>query len=236
MKIRTSGFTLIELLIVVAIIAILAAIAVPNFLEAQTRAKISRARADMRTITTGLESYHIDNNCYPKNNNLSWALSFGSTHPRMLPTLERLTTPIAYLTGESSFNDPFTGRAQYYGNNLNNVETIQAAASGFGVDEYAKGTSVYRYISRGPINTTIWNQAGDNQKAIWYMLESCGPDQHYHRMGNALNFDDSLGRRFVLSQTLYDATNGTVSRGSIWRAGGGAGRGDYFKQMVEQTY
>ena len=87
MKIRTSGFTLIELLIVVAIIAILAAIAVPNFLEAQTRAKISRARADMRTITTGLESYHIDHNAYPKSNIVSWALSFGSDRPRMLPTL-----------------------------------------------------------------------------------------------------------------------------------------------------
>ncbi len=48
------AFTLIELLIVVAIIAILAAIAVPNFLEAQMRAKISRAQADMRTLHTGL--------------------------------------------------------------------------------------------------------------------------------------------------------------------------------------
>ena len=50
------AFTLIELLIVVAIIAILAAIAVPNFLEAQVRAKVSRARADMQTITTALET------------------------------------------------------------------------------------------------------------------------------------------------------------------------------------
>jgi len=44
---RLPAFTLIELLIVVAIIAILSAIAVPNFLEAQTRSKVSRTQADM---------------------------------------------------------------------------------------------------------------------------------------------------------------------------------------------
>src|SRR5215207_257564 len=62
---RMSGFTLIELLIVVAIIAILAAIAVPNFLEAQTRSKVARIRADIRTVATGLETYAVDNNKYP---------------------------------------------------------------------------------------------------------------------------------------------------------------------------
>src|SRR6266545_3682317 len=51
------GFTLIELLIVVAIIAVLAAIAVPNFLEAQTRAKVSRCKADLKTIATAFEAY-----------------------------------------------------------------------------------------------------------------------------------------------------------------------------------
>jgi prepilin-type N-terminal cleavage/methylation domain-containing protein len=48
------AFTLIELLIVVAIIAILAAIAVPNFLEAQTRSKVCRGMADMRSMATAL--------------------------------------------------------------------------------------------------------------------------------------------------------------------------------------
>ncbi len=50
-------FTLIEILIVVAIIAILAAIAVPNFLEAQVRSKVSRTKSDMRSVATALESY-----------------------------------------------------------------------------------------------------------------------------------------------------------------------------------
>ncbi len=52
-----TAFTLIELLIVVAIIAILAAIAVPNFLEAQVRSKVARCETDMRSIDVALEAY-----------------------------------------------------------------------------------------------------------------------------------------------------------------------------------
>ena len=62
---KVISFTLIELLIVVAIIAILAAIAVPNFLEAQARSKVSRIKADMRTVGTAIETYRVDYNLPP---------------------------------------------------------------------------------------------------------------------------------------------------------------------------
>jgi len=57
---KRRGFTLIELLIVVAIIAILAAIAVPNFLEAQVRSKVARVKSDLRTLATAQEAYFVD--------------------------------------------------------------------------------------------------------------------------------------------------------------------------------
>ena len=78
------GFTLIELLIVVAIIGILAAIAVPNFLNARIRAKIARVHSDQKSIATALEMYHLDNNSYIQ--------TMGGASEFYL-----LTTPIAYL-------------------------------------------------------------------------------------------------------------------------------------------
>lgn len=88
-----DGFTLIELLIVVAIIGILAAIAVPNFLNAQLKAKIAKVYAEERSVNDAYQMYYMDNQGWPPH------LDGDEAQHRFV------TTPIAYLS--SSIDDPF---------------------------------------------------------------------------------------------------------------------------------
>jgi type II secretion system protein G len=60
MKKTNKGFTLIELLIVVAIIGIIAAIAIPNLLDAMNRSRHKASAGDIRSIGTGVETYKVD--------------------------------------------------------------------------------------------------------------------------------------------------------------------------------
>jgi len=84
-----GGFTLIEMLVVIAIILTLISIALPNYTDAQYRAKVARAKADMRTVGIAVEQYFIDWGMYP---------------PDQVPKLGtdenglfQLTTPLTYL-------------------------------------------------------------------------------------------------------------------------------------------
>jgi len=80
MKRNSKGFTLIELLIVVAIIGIIVAIAIPNLLNAIQRAKQRRTMGDQRSIATAIESYGVDFNRYPAAAGYTWPTTLG-TYP-----------------------------------------------------------------------------------------------------------------------------------------------------------
>jgi prepilin-type N-terminal cleavage/methylation domain-containing protein len=196
-----TAFTLIELLIVVAIIAILAAIAVPNFLEAQVRSKVSRTKADMRSIATALESYSIDNNNhYPPAADVGQNASPTSTgfHTR-LPTY--LTTPIAYIT--SILHDPFVSQ-----DNTFVTSTVYPPSTEVGkryayycLSSWTIGNSTQPYHIHAA-GGDVWNGIV-NWVGLW-LVYSYGPDKvAFHGAGATL--------------LPYDATNGTISTGNIVR-------------------
>jgi prepilin-type N-terminal cleavage/methylation domain-containing protein len=220
-----KAFTLIELLIVVAIIAILAAIAVPNFLEAQTRAKVSRSKADQRAIATGLEVYHIDHNAYPRCNH---RMSPFSIQNKKNVTLERLTTPVAYMTGEGSFRDPFGMRGLW----INGPQLLTS----FNEEERWVG-QFYFYTARttGAGGNSRWADP-DKPNPHWWILEAAAPDGYKTYTWMFLNphVEDTPAARAEMSQLLYDASNGTLSQGSVWRVGGTPlGHGAGFYQLAQ---
>jgi general secretion pathway protein G len=105
---RQKGFTLIELLIVVAIIGIIAAIAIPNLLNAINRGRQKRTMADIRSIATAIESYQVDFNFFPK------GLTAGGTIRTEGPAY--LTpTYIKRIPGEDGWNQPICAQSNAAG-------------------------------------------------------------------------------------------------------------------------
>jgi general secretion pathway protein G len=68
---RDRGFTLIELLIVIAIVGVLSALLMANFIGVRQRARDSQRKADVRQIQSALELYRSDNSSYPSASNLN---------------------------------------------------------------------------------------------------------------------------------------------------------------------
>jgi len=153
------GFTLIELLIVVAIIAILAAIAIPNFLAAQTRSKVSRVRGELKSVTTGLESYYVDNTSYPLTTGYPPRLNYTTEPSGILP--RELSTPVAYLT-RVDFKDPFKqfGTAPdeeiYTFHNIAHLITRSSNPTNFWIPARDLAYGEWRMCSIGP-DATYWN-------------------------------------------------------------------------------
>ncbi|MBD3267525.1 prepilin-type N-terminal cleavage/methylation domain-containing protein [bacterium] len=157
MYLRKSGFTLIELLIVVAIIGILAAIAVPNFMNAQVRAKISRAVSDMRNIAQAIEMYRLDENGYPTWNKARVPGSGDNAHPNSI-RYYRLTTPISYMSGIP--NDPFVSYA-----NTSDFEKWGKAYDYVNENPRWTWDHMFRLNSWGPDNKNSYGGGRDFQNA-----------------------------------------------------------------------
>jgi len=148
-----KGFTLIELLIVVAIIGILAAIAVPNFLNAMTRSQIARVKADLKAWNQALESYNLDHNAFPTP---AWFTEEGNAF-KSSHSFNRLTTPIAYLS--SPMFDPFQSG-------------IDPTHGG----KYMSHDGAYIYGTWRTINNGIINIKS-------YQIQSFGPDKFGDNFG-----------------------------------------------------
>jgi len=201
-----GGFTLIELLVVVSIISILSAIAVPNFLDAQTRAKVARTKADMRTLATAVECYHVDRNQYPvrHNSNILYTptlpeVAVGSV-PTRLKQMSAITTPVAYLS-------------------LLPVDVFERHLPGpNNVIDYWDPIQVSWFINtNNPFRPQFW--VGPND--LGWMTVSVGPDG----VIGQLNSGDQYGWPWAgkplkgSMNNCYDPTNGTISAGNIYYSG-----------------
>ncbi|MBI1391005.1 MAG: prepilin-type N-terminal cleavage/methylation domain-containing protein [bacterium] len=199
MRTRLSAFTLIELLIVVAIIGILAAIAVPNFLNAQMRAKVAHVQSDFKAIATSMEMYQMDNNMYPPAFKLS-----------------ALTSPISYMSSVPQDVFPPSYDLKSGGGQGEAGASVTWYRYVLGVDDPARGgmsglrqahcADYYAYFPPFALRSQAMSLASSHPCTTAWLVKSFGPNVNTNSLCGT-NGDDCTFR--------YDATNGLISIGDI---------------------
>ena len=193
-----------------AMIAILAAIAAPSFLEAQTRSEVARVQTDLRALRLAIESYTVDNKTLPFNiNRIDGRFSADATSNSWWGSpYSVITTPIAYLP-QGALPDPFaiSGMADSYGFYGQRFYCYSGAnqagpdGTGNGIGQIAYQWQGYQFGLNRSWNSPVPSALNTTRA---YVLWSIGPDL---RNGYA-GIDANVGVK-------YDPTNGTVSYGDI---------------------
>lgn len=173
---KSNGFTLIELLIVVAIIGILAAIAVPNFLNAQTRAKVARTMSDLRTLHDCVEARHIETNL--------WLIDGNDSDG----------------TPQCTMNGLYFGKTAAQ---ANIIMTGGQDTSRFNGQIYRPLTTPVSYMSSIPVDTfanglfySYEDYGCSNSNGGWAMMDAAGPDRtsgNWHRSMGPTPYASSNG-------------------------------------------
>jgi prepilin-type N-terminal cleavage/methylation domain-containing protein len=219
---RSRGFTLIELLIVVAIIAILAAIAIPNFIEAQIRSKVSAEKTNMRSIGTAIESYRLDWPTYPIG---YWEYRFateqgyakydGITREQFsnMLHLRTVTTPVSYMTSIPEARLSCKPYKHWH------ADTYPGQPNGSGPTSDIMNKN-YHYMSWGW--KKFWVTYSRTQEKKW-CLQSAGPDREHTDGGMMMwgprgGYPNKPNTNYAINY-MYDSTNGTRSFGDIVRMG-----------------
>ncbi len=207
-----SAFTLIELLIVVAIIGILAAIAVPNFLHAQIRARVARVQSDSHAIAVALESFRVFEGRLPYVNEYMDGTHYnGLTQfsPANAP-LKTLTSPVSHIAALPG--DPFRGGDYHYAY-MTDVNNCWVNGS-YGPDKsrtfFSGASGGYSNESQfvfGPPNASPTTPKGCDGR--YFLPPSRGGDQLAQLNGGGQGAGNGI----------YDPSNGITSRGDIIRTG-----------------
>src|SRR6266481_1374636 len=101
-QMNRKGFTLIELLIVVVIIGILAAIAIPKFANTKEKAYLASMKSDLRNLITAEEAYFADSVKYTSNLGTAYATTTGVVGPTITVTANGFTATVSHTTTTKS--------------------------------------------------------------------------------------------------------------------------------------
>ena len=134
-----KGFTLVELLIVIIIIAVLAAIAIPKFSNSSTRSKESSLRANLKLVRNAIDLFRADTGAFPANMaGLTTSTTAGLSAAAAACTIAATDWRGPYL--QAIPVDPVSGSAMTYGTAAADVGTVKSSATGNGLDGTAYST------------------------------------------------------------------------------------------------